>query len=488
MDTMTRLMPERDFLAICRQNVNVFAAYVLRVKQAPLQLAMQDHMIEHDDAAFMLPRGHTKTTQSVISMTHTIGNDIGYRFKYIMQNNPEAKKTVRLAKQIMESEEYRRVFPWVIPDMDLWGSSAIAVKRPHFTRDATVEAVGVFGRASGRADCLVFDDICDLRNSIQQPKLRNQVMEAVANTWLPMIDQSSPRRKMIRKFFTPYHIADQGAKWKQLHGEDGSLFFRPVRNMISPWPEAFTVKALQRMRDSMGPIAFSRAYELVAISGAELIFRPAWLDKAMYESGVLPRFVELNSTTVASIDWAFTEENAESPDPDWSVCLVGKRDNLHGDVWPTGMLRKRCSYLEFKDEAIQFCVDHGVEFATAEGEATQSGLVQQMNRDAPFPVVAAPRPKGKKDKVTRATARQAFVESGRLHLPGVPAEGGGLRVSEEFEALYDEMTTFPASEHDDTVDACMDMLGPPEMDGGIELPSTVHTGRRMSFKQPRRRR
>ena len=59
-----------------------------------------------------------------------------------------------------------------------------------------------------------------------------------------------------------------------------------------------------------------------------------------------------------------------------------------------------------------------------------------------------------RDKVTRASEAQPWVEQGKLHLP-IREDG---RLQPEMEAIRDEMVGFPASEHDDTVDAVVDLL------------------------------
>jgi len=92
----------------------------------------------------------------------------------------------------------------------------------------------------------------------------------------------------------------------------------------------------------------------------------------------------------------------------------------------------------------------GVVQAVAEANGPQRGLVQQMQTDCSVPI----RPLNRdKDKITRASERQGFVESGKLHLP----EADGT-VRSDFRVVFDEMTTFPVGGHDDTVDAVIDLI------------------------------
>ena len=77
-----------------------------------------------------------------------------------------------------------------------------------------------------------------------------------------------------------------------------------------------------------------------------------------------------------------------------------------------------------------------------------------MNEMSRFPIMPAKRTT---DKMTRAASRQAYVESGRLHLP-LDSDAGKRTHKSTFNDLFDEMTSFPVAGHDDTVDACIDLM------------------------------
>jgi predicted phage terminase large subunit-like protein len=285
---------------------------------------------------------------------------------------------------------------------------------------------------------------------VQQPALRAQVKEAWSNNWLPMADPTQARPPRVWKVGTPYHVADIMADWRREHDDDRTALWLPVHNYVSPWPEAFTPEYLRRRREKMGPVAYARAYELVPISSDTLIFSPTWLD--LYDE-IPESEIKRGGEMVATFDFAYAEKRLKD-DPDWSVCLIGWLSRS-GNVWLTDMLRARKPFPEFKRDALTRCARAGVTRARAEANGPQRGIVQQLNNDAPFPVVGIER---SADKITRATEQQAFVEAGRLHIPGRKGPTGETVPTATFAPLWDEMTTFPASEHDDTVDAVVDMM------------------------------
>jgi predicted phage terminase large subunit-like protein len=438
-----------EFWFGCREAPHWFVPYVLGFENSGLHDELQWHLTDNDDAYCELPRGHGKTNQMVGRVCWEIGRDPHIRVKIVGSSDDEATKTVTMIRKIVQSEEFRNVFPGVEPDKDSsWGNTAFTVKRSKFMRDPTVEAVSVFGRAGGRSDLLIPDDICDLRNSVQQPSMREQVKEAWTTIWLPTLDRSGERPR-IWKFGTPYHVADITADWRAYHDDHGGVFRRPVRGYESPWPEVYTSEMMQKLRAQYGPIAYARAYELSPVSSDQLVFDHWWLDRAFYENAI-PDFVRATGEVIAATDFAFSEKTVRKGDPDYSVLVVGVR-SLDGMCYLDKVIRARVPFPEWMRICARECRQMGVSMLMAEGNGPQAGLVQQLamacETTSVIPVIRT------KDKLSRASEKQSFVESGRLRLRG---EKG--RVSREHAVLYEEMTTFPAGDHDDTVDAVVDLM------------------------------
>ena len=441
---------------LVRSSPNLFAAFITGRKQGRIHVRMQKHWTTHRDSYVEVPRGHGKTVQMALRTAFDIGNTPSIRIKYIQQTDPEAVKTSKMVRAIVGSPRFRWVFPSVNLRRGETASGAWSVDFPGggIQRDPTFEARGIFGRAGGRWDLIVADDICDLRNAVQQATLREQVKEAWANTWLPMADESADVRPCLRKVGTCYHVDDITADWRRKHGPDGSLLRCPcIGTEESPWPEVITPELLAERRADWGPVAYARAMLLEPVSSEVLIFPSEWLDAALYEPPMPTAEGPSNTIRVAALDFAFTEKRLGDGNPDYSVCLIGDRRG-DGHLFATGLFRARLTYPEFRDRAIDWMKEAGVRYAYAEGNGPQMGLVQDFNRHAPFPVVGVPRAT---DKVTRAAEIQPFVMSGRYHLPAVRANGR-LTVRADFQSHYDEVTTFPAGDHDDTVDTMIDLI------------------------------
>mgnify|MGYP003652373530 CR=1 FL=1 len=445
---------QEAILQTCRMSPNVFASYVLGFNQGNIHKRLHDHLSQYQNCYIELPRGHGKTSQMVARCAWEIGINPDVRIKYIQQSERDAAKTANLIKNILESDKYKAVFPHIVPDLDYWARFDFKVQSESFQRDSTMEAKGIFGRAGGRADILIADDICDLRNTIQQPSLRDQVKEFWNNNWLPMRDYTDGREARTWKIGTCYHIDDITADWREQHESDGSLLRVPVTGFTSPWKEEIDETHLEDIRKEIGPVAYGRAFELSPISAETIIFEAQWLDDSLYVD--IPQEAMPLGEMIASFDFAFSESRSGG-DPDYSVCVIGWR-TYNNHLYIVDMVRMRSTFPDFKRKSLSKCNEHGVTRGVGEANGPQKGLVQQMNEESNFPIVPSKRDL---DKVTRAVGIQTFVEAHRLHLPAFDGDGvieNLKRLRTDMRPVYDEMTTFPISAHDDTVDAVVDLV------------------------------
>lgn len=434
--------------AAARECPDVFAE-LLGFQQSKLHTDMQAHLTAHKDAAVGMPRGHGKSVQIGIREAWEIGRNPRIRIKHIGQTVVKAQEQVRMVVQIMRSEVYKLVFPEiqiVKPKFDDDGSSEIVVRSDTMHKDPTLQAANIFGRAGGRADLLIGDDVCDLRNSILIPAERAKVKESWRNNWLPMRDFSAGVPRTWR-LFTPYHSDDLTADWKRSAELDGSLYWKPCKHYLSPWSEVFTPAILEAQRKEMGQMGYARAYELVAIADDALIFRPEWIEAGYYIGDPSPE-AQANGRIVAAIDWAFTAKSGEKGD--FSVCVIGLLDR-EGKVWILEAMRMQATFPEFMRRAVDSCERLDASLIIAEGNGPQMGLCQQLASSTKIPVRQINRTK---DKVTRASEAQPMVEQGRLKLRCTTQ--GRVEITQE--PIRDEMIGFPAAEHDDTVDAVVDLL------------------------------
>ena len=427
-----------------RANPVDFIALCLGRPVSALQREMIHHALTRLSWYAEIPRGHAKTSTFAYLAAWWLGVRPSTRIKVVAQTDEHAILTSKFIREIIRSPAFRLCFSSIglKPGEDEVKAWSVTAKGVGARRDTSIYASGIFGRTSGRADVIWFDDLCDLRNSVLQPALRGQVKEAVANIWLPMLDPSAEVDNRVWRTATPFHTDDLTADWRRSHAEDGSLLRRPCDGLASPWPEVFTPEVLDARRRELGPMAYARAYELVPLSSDLLVFRPEWMQ---HYRGAPPK----PSRTIAAIDWGYGRKAQERDDPDYSVCIVAEVDSERR-LYLTDILRVREAFPTFARMAAELLERRGASAVLAEANGPQRGIFDQFATMTSMPMVAQERTT---DKHIRAAGAQPFVAGGKLMFP---ADADG-RTAQAFQPVMDELCAFPAGAHDDTVDCIVDL-------------------------------
>lgn len=438
------MTPDR-IIDAARQDPSVFISFCLGKTVSALQEELIGHALANLSWYAELPRGHGKTSTLSYLTAWWLGVRPDTRFKIVSQNDEAATSTTRFLREIIRSPAYRATFPEVELKSGDDRTTAWSITVPGMPerRDPSVQGSGVFGRTGGRADVIWFDDICDLRNSVLQPALRAQVKEAVSNIWMPMLDPAASHPSRVWRSATPFHTDDITADWRRLHDAEGTLLRTPCIGDESPWPEAFTADILRARRDEMGAMAYARAYELVPLSSDLLVFRPEWIGHYRRESK--PAITR----TIAALDWGYGRREQERDDPDYSVCIVGEVDSERR-LYLTEIIRVREPFPVFARMAAELLDRRGVSVVLAEANGPQKGIFDQFGEITKQPMLSVERTS---DKHMRAAGAQPFVQSGKLMFP-IDKDGS---LVPSFQPVMDEMMSFPAGSHDDTVDVVVDL-------------------------------
>ena len=181
-----------------REHFHKFAPFVVRNEDgAPLRYH-QVHLwwIAHINyawsrgmhAGIFAPFGHGKTSGlSVPLVTYLTGLNPQERMKIVCSGDDAAKLRMQAAKNIIESDLYKLVFPNVVRG-DKWTDHQMFVERVGHAVDPTIEARGVKTLGTGmRATAIVFDDVVDSENSTTEEK-RNHTTWLVEMKWLSRLE------------------------------------------------------------------------------------------------------------------------------------------------------------------------------------------------------------------------------------------------------------------------------------------------------------
>ena len=234
--------------------------------------------------------------------------------------------------------------------------------------------------------------------------------------------------------FTPWHADDLNARLKR--NPAFALFRRPVGDDLQPvWPEKWPREALERRRAEIGAIAFARAYRLVCVPDEAVPIRPGWVrfwtEPAEHE------------TVILAVDPAVSA-NARA-DASALVTLAKTAGNEIRCLEATDRRVPAPELVQLIDDADRRWRPQAILFeANAAFAAVRDLLIRHTRFGPKIKSVVQTR-----DKAARVSAFSVPVENGSFRLKG---DGSG-GVDPGQQALFDEMTTFPAGEHDDQLDA-----------------------------------
>jgi predicted phage terminase large subunit-like protein len=186
-------------------------------------------------------------------------------------------------------------------------------------------------------------------------------------------------------------------------------------------------KELEAIRAEIGAVMFSQEHMAQFVDLASNIFRRDWWQYYREEPAT--------HGCIQSWDTAF-KKGSEN---DYSVCTTwGLTKNAYVllDMW-----RGQVEFPELKRQVQALYAKHKPYAVIVEDKASGQSLIQELQKETVMPVFPV---KVDSDKITRANAATPIIEAGKVMLPN------------EAPWLFDfieEMTAFPAGEHDDIVDS-----------------------------------
>jgi predicted phage terminase large subunit-like protein len=311
-----------------------------------------------------------------------------------------------------------------------WEAVRFTVRRAGQVLGPSVAGVGVGAASTGaRADLLVCDDIVDVR-AIRSRADRDRVAAWFHENLVNLLEPDG----RLWCLFTPWHADDLNARLKR--NRAFALFRRPVGDDLTPvWPAKWPRDALERRRAEIGAVAFARAYRLVCVPDEAVPIRASWIrfwtEPVEYEAVVLA--VDPAVSTNARAD---------------ASAIVTLARTAHNQVHCLEAIARRVAapeLVQLIDDADRRWRPDAILFESNAAFAAVRDLLVRHTRFGPkIKSITQTR-----DKAARVSAFSVPVENGTIRLQGEPA--GGVGASQQ--TLFDEMTTFPAGEHDDLLDA-----------------------------------
>ncbi len=160
---------------------------------------------------------------------------------------------------------------------DPWTNSKIAVKRPHISKDPSVQAIGLHGNILGaRLDLIILDDILDFENT------RTNAGREDTWGWLSAsVFSRLTARGRILCVGTAFHPDDALHRMARMPGFKAYRY--PVLDDAGQprWPQRWPLNRIEEAKTRLGPLEFARQLLCVARSDEDSRFKQEWIDKAL---------------------------------------------------------------------------------------------------------------------------------------------------------------------------------------------------------------
>ena len=394
------------------------------------------------------PRSLKSICASVALPAFALGHDPRRRIICVSYSEQLARKHANDCRALMRSDLYRAVFP----------ATRISPAKDTETEVMTTArgsrlATSVGGTLTGRGgNLLIIDDPLKPQDAHSE-SARDSLKQWYANTLLSRLDNKVDGSIVIvMQRLHPDdlvgHLLEQSG-WIHLNlpaiAEEhtmvplgpGRHYLRRIGDLLHPQRES--QKALDELKASMGSMEFSAQYQQSPVPLGGNLIKWSWF-KSYRDAPAAQHGDKL----IISWDTALSSSQLA----DYSACVVLL---VRGEsIFVLDVMRARLEYPDLKKIILQHynrwrlsaCSSCGL---LIEKKGSGLSLIQDLRRDNIH--VIGINPDG--DKIMRMAAQSASIEAGAVHLP---IHAPWL---DEFKK---EILAFPASRHDDQVDALSQAL------------------------------
>ena len=327
-------------------------------------------------------------------------------------------------------------------------------------------ACGIGGGTTGRpANLLLADDPIKSRPEAESPAIRNKVwdfyVDSLANRKEPELDGTLPIEILIQTRWHPDDLAGRimaSSDWedgdwhhidfpalrsttyslKTLSSDKQTEETTEVTEEVALWPDRFPVSLLDKMR-RRDPRGFAALYQQQPyISGGNLI-KTSWLS-FVPRSEIPSRF----QTLILAADTAFKTKSQNDPSVIMALGLTAQ-----GDIYILDVQRQRLDYPSLKRKFLTENAKwrgRGLRGIYIEDKASGQSILQDLRREPGLSVIPYKFSghRDASDKVARANSVLPLIEGGRVFCPDD---------APWLDDFLEELQSFPASKHDDQVDA-----------------------------------
>ena len=286
-----------DFLTFCTVLDKPPAAHMLEWHRELITGESNKYLLDiaGSNLDILAPRGSAKSTVLNLFTAWVIGRHTTAKrplqIIYCSYNIATAIPKSRIIKQILDSVEFKKIFPkcklkagmqsdigWSV-DFDYAGIPRVG------DEEYTLRAAGLRGSiTSKRAHLVIVDDPIKSSTYIKNPAIREEMNNNWSSVIAPIIFEGG-RSICLGTRFHPLDIhktmfvPEKG--WKQVSQE--SLTYDKDGDPVSYWPEQWSVKYLLGQKE-LDPVAFAYQYQQQPVMTSDLVLSPDLIVKGEVET------------------------------------------------------------------------------------------------------------------------------------------------------------------------------------------------------------
>lgn len=409
------------------------------------------HSIESGESkrvqTFMPPRhGKTRTASELFTAWY-LGRHPEQHIIFATYAQPLADTRGQVIRRFIQDPKHQAVFPDCVLTRDS-NSKAEFV----FTKGGSFVALGRKAGGTGRnADGIILDDVIKDEKDADSDAAREEVKSFYSSVVITRLHNDT----WIHIINTRWHMDDLSGWTLQEHAHEGwdVLSLEAICETHNPdedplgrqfgevlWPERQSLKLLLKKKGSTSARQWAALYQQRPVPSEGLTFNPAWFTKRLRDvadEGEKPIKI------VQSWDIAQSEKEVNDP----SVCTtwhVYKRGVYLANVW-----RGRLIYPKLRKFVVEHAKEWSPDLILVEGKSNGAPLVDDLQAGSNLPLKAIDP--GQDKKLIRAQRASSVPEGGRV---AIPEENS----TPWWRDYFIEITTFPASRHDDQVDSTTQFL------------------------------
>jgi predicted phage terminase large subunit-like protein len=400
------------------------------------------------------PRSLKSISASVAYPAWVLGREPATRIVCASYSENLASKHAQDCRAVMESDWFKRVFPYTRI------SPAKNTELNYVTtRQGFRYSTSVGGTLTGRGgNILIIDDPLKPEDALSDSK-RSAVNEWFDRTLYSRLDDKC--QGVIIVVMQRLHLEDLAGHitaqedWvhlnlpaiaecnEQIAIGPNQTHYRRAGELLHP--EREPIEVLERAKPVLGSFNFSAQYQQRPLPLEGEIVHWDWFETY----NALPP-AQPDDEIVQSWDTAYKAEELS----DYSVCTTWRVRGKH--YYLVDVFREKLLYPDLKKKVIDHARAYQADVVIVENKSSGMALIDDLRRSGEIATLVAFDPES--DKVTRMATQSAKVEGGQVHLP---ASAPWL---DEFRA---ELLQFPKGRYDDQVDSLSQFLAWIAKRGGI---------------------